>query len=201
MLGEHTTDVLWPLPDKHCRWSFQLLDAAAPEATRTKNRLPAEIGSARFPLLDEEFLRNMIAERATWFRGRIDQINWRIMVRFERRLAKSFGQNRVWLAGDAGHLTGPAGMHSMNVGLREALDLATILAGVLRHGNSTDTLQDYNRQRIAEWRSLLGLGDGLMPLDQADSWVRRCSDRLLPCIPASGADLDALLRQIRLSLP
>ena len=143
----------------------------------------------------------MIAERATWFRGRIDQINWRIMVRFERRLAKLFGQNRVWLAGDAGHLTGPAGMHSMNVGLREALDLAAILAGVLRQGNSTDKLQDYNRQRIAEWRSLLGLGDGLMPLDQADSWVRRCSDRLLPCIPASGADLDALLRQIRLSLP
>ena len=76
----------------------------------------------------------MIAERATWFRGRIDQINWRIMVRFERRLAKSFGQNRVWLAGDAGHLTGPAGMHSMNVGLREALDLAAILDGVLHKG-------------------------------------------------------------------
>ena len=40
-----------------------------------------------------------------------------------------------------------------------------------------------------------------MPQDQADSWIRRCSDRLLPCIPASGADLDALLRQIRLTLP
>ena len=48
MLGEHTTDVLWPLPDKHCRWSFQLLDATAPEATRTKNRLPAEIGTPVF---------------------------------------------------------------------------------------------------------------------------------------------------------
>ncbi len=201
MMGDRTTDVLWPLPDGHCRWSFQLLDSTAPETTRTKDRLPAEIGSARFPLLDEDYLRSMIAQRATWFRGRIDQINWRIMVRFERRLAGSFGKDRVWLAGDAGHLTGPAGMQSMNVGLREAMDLAEILAGVLREGASTDKLQDYNRQRIAEWRGLLGLGDGLMPLDQADPWIRQCSDRLLPCIPASGADLAALLQQIRLSPP
>ena len=70
IFGDRTTDVLWPLPDRRCRWSFQLVDDEAPAASRTKNRIPVEIGGARFPRLDEDRLRALIAERAAWFTGR-----------------------------------------------------------------------------------------------------------------------------------
>ena len=201
MFGDRTTDVLWPLPDRHCRWSFQVVDDDdAPAASRTKNRLPVEIGGGRFPRLDEDRLRGLMAERASWFTGQIHQIHWRIMVRFERRLTPAFGRDSVWLAGDAGHLTGPAGMQSMNVGLREAKQLADILANVLRAGGSVEPLQDYNRQRVAEWRSLLGLDGGLTAQTQTDPWIRQHSQQLLPCIPASGADLAALAQQLKLAV-
>jgi len=201
VMSDHTTDVLWPLPHGHCRWSFQLLDFSAPETTRTKKHAPVEIGSAQYPVLDEDNLRRLVAERAPWFESQIKNIHWRIVVRFERRLADAFGEGRVWLAGDAGHLTGPVGMQSMNVGLSEAKELADVMAGILRDGASAEQLEDYSRQRVAEWRCLLGLEGGLRPEDQTDPWVRQYSDRLLPCVPACAADLATLTQQLRLKAP
>ncbi|MHB8971968.1 MAG: FAD-dependent oxidoreductase [Pirellulaceae bacterium] len=200
MFGERTTDVLWPLPDQHCRWSFELVDDDAPAATRTKNRLPVEIGNSRFPRLDEERLRELVAERAPWFAGQIGQIFWRIMVRFEKRRASSFGHDHVWLAGDSGHLTGPAGMQSMNIGLREATQLADILANMLRGRGSVGQLADYERERVSEWQFLLGQKGGLTSDAHTDPWIAQCSPRLLSCLPASGADLAALGRQIGLAV-
>jgi 2-polyprenyl-6-methoxyphenol hydroxylase-like FAD-dependent oxidoreductase len=201
VMGQSTTNVLWPLPNGHCRWSFQLLDFTAPVDTRTKKHVPVEIGSAHFPVLDEDRLRELLADRAPWFKGRIGNVRWRIVVRFERRLADSFGKDRAWLAGDAAHLTGPVGVQSMNVGLREANDLAGILARVLREGGSVEPLQAYHRQRQAEWRCLLGQAGGLTSEDQTDPWVRDCSARLLPCIPASGTDLARMAEQLGLAVP
>lgn len=198
--GERTTDVVWPLPENHCRWSFELLDDEAPAATRTKNRIPMDIGGARFPWLDEDRLHQLLTQRAIWFTGRMEQIYWRIMVRFEKRMAASFGRDRVWLAGDAGHLTGPAGMQSMNVGLREARQLADAVATCLRSGGDRTLLNDYNAQRDAEWKLLLGLSGGLVSGAQTDPWITQCSSRLLPCLPASGADLAALGQQIGLAV-
>jgi 2-polyprenyl-6-methoxyphenol hydroxylase-like FAD-dependent oxidoreductase len=200
MFGNQTTDVLWPLPEQRCRWSFQLVEEDAPAESRVKQRVPVEIGGAEFPGLEEERLRRLIAERAPWFMGRTQQIHWRITVRFERRLAAAFGADRVWLAGDAGHLTGPAGMQSMNVGLQEAKQLADILSNTLREGGSLEPLQEYNRQRIAQWRGLLGLDGGLTPQTDTDPWIRDHKEQLLPCIPASGADLAALARQVKLDV-
>lgn len=201
VMGDRSTNVLWPLPDGHCRWSFQLLDFAVPESTRTKNRLPVEIGGARFPMLDEESLRTFIAERVPWFECKIKNIDWRIVVRFERRLADTFGKGRVWIAGDAGHLTGPVGMQSMNIGLCEAKDLADAMENILRGGGPVEQLQEYDRQRKAQWRGLLGLEGGLTPQTRIDPWVQQCSERLMPCIPASGADLVLLAKQLQLKTP
>ena len=89
----------------------------------------------------------------------------------------------------------------MNVGLREAKTLTDIMAAALRDGDAAKPLQEYNRRRLAEWRSLLGLAGGLRAEDQSDPWVQRCSERLLPCLPASGADLAALAQQLGLKAP
>ncbi len=200
-LGATTTDVLWPLPKQHCRWSFQLTDFNAPEHSRTKNRLPVEIGGVRFPVLDEQHLQDFLAQRAPWFEAVIEGIAWRIVVRFEQRMATSFGQGRVWLAGDSGHLTGPAGMQSMNVGLREARQLCDIIQDGLAGQNVDDQFAQYNRQRAEEWQQLLGLERRLEPTADTDPWVADVAERLVPCLPSSGEDLAAMAGQLTLNLP
>lgn len=192
VLDDRTTSVLWPLPDGYCRWSFQLADYSAPESPRTKQRVAVQFGSSQFPVLAEESLRTLIAERAPWFEQKIGEIRWRLVVRFERRLAGAFGGGRTWLAGDAAHMTGPAGMQSMNVGLREANDLAKIMTRLLREDPSAEPLEAYNRRRLAEWRFLLGLAGGLKPTPTADPWIAAHAHQLLSCLPASGDKLAAL---------
>ena len=198
ILGDRTADVLWPLPHGACRWSFQLTDFAAPAAARRRDRLGVMIGSAQYPAMTEEDLHRLIDERAPWFRGSVSRLNWQIVVRFERRLARAFGKQHVWLAGDAGHMTGPAGSQSMNVGLREADDLTSIIAGILRQGQPAGQLQTYNDQRLAEWRQLLGLDGGLKADSHTDPWIRQHGARLLPCLPATGEELARLAQQLGL---
>ena len=200
ILGERTADVLWPLPNGACRWSFQLPDFVAPAAARRRDRLGVMIGSAQYPAMTDADLHRLIAERAPWFRGSVSRLNWQIVVRFERRLARSFGKQRVWLAGDAGHMTGPAGSQSMNVGLREAADLTGLVAGIIRQGQPASQLETYNEQRLAEWRQLLGLDGGLTSDSQTDPWLRQHSARLLPCLPATGPGLARLAQQLGLRL-
>ncbi|MFQ5630326.1 MAG: FAD-dependent oxidoreductase [bacterium] len=195
---DNTANVLWPMPDGYCRWSFQLLDYEASEASRKKDRFELQIGAEKIPMLDEDHLYEFLAERAPWFEGSIDEIRWRLLVRFERRLASAFGKGRVWLAGDAAHLTGPAGIQSMNVGLREAKDLADNIALILQKGETFELLEEYNRERLAEWRYMLGLKGGLTVGKQTDSWIGKHSEQLLSCIPASSGDLAKLAEQIGL---
>jgi 2-polyprenyl-6-methoxyphenol hydroxylase-like FAD-dependent oxidoreductase len=198
IVGDQTTDVLWPLPEGACRWSFQLPDFSAPPAARRRDRLGVMIGSAQYPVMSEEDLRRLISERSPWFRGSVERLNWQIVVKFERRLASTFGQQRVWLAGDAGHMTGPAGSQSMNVGIREAKELTDIIATILRNEQSAGRLEHYNEERVAEWRRLLGLDEGVKSDATADPWIQQCSDRLLPCLPASGEDLAQLMEPLGL---
>ncbi len=180
------TNVLWPLPDGLCRWSFQLADFNLPASTRKKDRvIVQEVGGAEFPVIAAQRLRTLAAENAGWFRGSIEEIQWQIAVRFERRLAERFGQRRLWLAGDAGHTTSPVGMQSMNIGFREAQSLAEAISSALRGKGSADALESYGRHRTDEWRFLFGIGGGLVSTAATDPWVAEHTDRLLPCIPAS----------------
>ena len=124
-----------------------------------------------------------------------------MVVRFERRLAATFGSHHIWLAGDAAHLAGPVGVQSMNIGLREAVDLAGTMHDLLRDGASQEQLNDYNAKRLAEWRLMLGSGGSLKPKEKTDPWVSGIADRLLPCLPASGDDLIRLAQQLHLEMP
>jgi 2-polyprenyl-6-methoxyphenol hydroxylase-like FAD-dependent oxidoreductase len=106
-----------------------------------------------------------------------------------------FGSGRAWLAGDAAHATGPVGVQSMNVGLREAHDLAERISAIVKSGDDLSTLERYDAERRHEWRRLLNLDAGLRPTGPTSAWSGERAERLLPCVPASGEDLDTLLRQ------
>ncbi len=185
ILDDDATSVLWPLPNGRCRWSFQLTDPDAFEGEREKNRL-SEIGRWIFPTLDEDRLRALIAERAPWFTGAIQDVIWSVAIKFEQRLASGFGRDGLWLAGDAAHLAGPVGVQSMNVGLQEAHDLAERFESVLRGGASPATLAEYDAMWRGEWRRLLDLDGALRAGGGASPFVGKNAPRILSSLPASG---------------
>jgi 2-polyprenyl-6-methoxyphenol hydroxylase-like FAD-dependent oxidoreductase len=200
VLDEASVSALWPLPGSRARWSFEL---EAPEVSaddRFKSRLTTQVGERYFPHLEEARVRELVRQRAPWFEPELRELGWSVEVRFERRLASSFGRGRVWLAGDAAHLTGPAGMQSMNAGLDEACDLASRLLRVVRGGEGQELLQSYGAERRAAWEFLLGRRGGLRPGPTTPSFAARNAARLLPCLPATGEDLGALAAQLGLAM-
>ena len=195
-----SVNALWPLPDGRARWSLELKAPEVSAADRFKSRLTTMMGEHFFPHLDEARTRELLRERAPWFEKGAMDIGWSIEVRFERRLAESFGRGRVWLAGDAAHLTGPAGMQSMNAGLAEAHDLAGRIKRVRDGHAGLDLLDAYGRERLAEWAFLLGRRGGLRPGASAPEFVAQNAARLLPCLPATGDGLAPLAAQLGLEV-
>ncbi len=199
VIGDGTLDAVWPLPSGRFRFSLQLEDPGVRAEDRYKSRLVSQVGERFFPHLDADALRVMIEARAPWFDLDPDSLGWSIEVRFERRLADSFGRDRAWLAGDAAHLTGPAGMQSMNAGLREAFDLAARVAAARRVGDANGALEEYDRERLQEWRFLLGKSGGLKAGANAPAFAAKHAARLLSSLPGTDEGLDALASQIGLS--
>jgi len=89
----------------------------------------------------------------------------------------------------------------MNVGLREGATLARLLADVLQHHRSFDALEAYGRQSRAEWQRLFGPSGGLRSDGAVDPWIAARAPALLPCLPATGSDLERLAGQLHLGLP
>jgi 2-polyprenyl-6-methoxyphenol hydroxylase-like FAD-dependent oxidoreductase len=176
-----TTNVAWPLGVERGRWGFQVdRDSSTP------------------PKLTS--LRELISARAPWFQPQVEKIHWSTTVLFEKRLVDRFGRRRIWLAGDAAHMTGPVGAQSMNIGLREAHDLAERFSAIHKGGGSLEMLESYQNERKAEWEKLLGIEASLKTSSDTPDWIGKHPARILPCIPASGEDLQQLLKQIGLRL-
>ncbi len=200
VIDDGLTSVLWPLPESHGRWSFELPADASRSLSREKSPLLIELGFERYPELSEAHFHELLAKRAPWFDVPIEERTWSVLVRFERRLARRFGAGRCWLVGDAAHSTGPVGAQSMNAGLLEAHELAHRLIRVLLEGDSPEVLEEYNEQALRTWRLLHGLSDGLRPTPSTGPWVRRNLDSIRSAIPAADEDLALLADQLGLAV-
>lgn len=200
VLDGPTANVLWPLPGERARWSFQIHADDIPLESRIKSRMASKIGSQVYPYLTRDDLLTLVAQRAPWFPQEcVGPITWSLGVRFEHRLATSYGSDRVWLAGDAAHLAGPIGVHSMNMGLREAYDLATTVGAILKRGQDAAALEQYfNQQYREEWRQLLGVTPFLEADGDADPFVREHVGQIIAALPATGEELVALAGQLHL---
>ena len=62
-------------------------------------------------------------------------------------VADSYGTNRVFLAGDAAHLTSPTGAFGMNTGVQDAVDLGWKLDAVLNGWGGAGLLPSYENER------------------------------------------------------
>jgi 2-polyprenyl-6-methoxyphenol hydroxylase-like FAD-dependent oxidoreductase len=201
VLDQATTNVLWPLPGNKYRWTFQLIKSEIPTEFPEKERRSARVSQPAVEETMRQYVQKVARQRAPWFSASVKEIAWCTDVAFEHRLTKEFGRERCWLAGDAAHQTGPVGAQSMNAGLIEADALAERLTQVLRGHAALATLATYDQEGQANWRRLLGITGGLKPGSTTGDWVRERRARILPCLPASGAeDLAALAGQLGLDI-
>lgn len=181
VLSGDSSNVLWPLGPERGRWTFQ---------RTTEAPLPDEP--------EEQLLWSFADVRAPWFHAQPLEVEWSARVHFDRRLVSHMGRGRSWLAGDAAHSTSPIGVQSMNVGLREARDLADRISAIVHGGAPMSVLDEYDNT----WRNYVKqLITGSVQADpSAATWVRRHAARLVPTLPASGRDLDRLLTPLGLKL-
>lgn len=198
VLHDGASDVLWPLGPDRRRWSFQVRPEALERDDRKrpdKSRLAVQVGRHSYPYLSRESMEALITERAPWFEGPLGELAWSVAVQFERRLAAELGRDGVWLAGDAAHLGPPIGVHSMNAGLAEALQLADGLTA-----GAGDALQSYGHSVRAAWRQLIDLseGKGVEATPDADPWVAQHAGPILASLPAAGDDRKKLAEQLGL---
>ncbi len=198
ILDGKLASVMWPLAENRCRWSFQLLPADEAADFPGKDRSRFVVNERPGDEDNRHHLQKLLRLRAPALAEDIREVGWCTDIQFERRLAKEFGRGRCWLAGDAAHQTSPVGAQSMNVGLREAADLAGILARVLRGKEGDHLLAKYNADRRAEWEGLLGLKEPPKPRAGTPAWVAKNAARILTSLPASGPELAQLFDRLGL---
>jgi 2-polyprenyl-6-methoxyphenol hydroxylase-like FAD-dependent oxidoreductase len=164
-------------------------------------RLGFQIANALDAAPDAQRLSELAPERAPWFpQDSCATVEWGAVTHFERRLVRRFGQGRVWLAGDAAHVTNPFGAHSMNIGLTEAANLVERIDTCLRHDGGTDSLRDYGLSCQHEWCKLFGYHVKFELLPHAPAWLATCARRIVPVLPVSGSDRKELLAQLGLAI-
>lgn len=205
-LGETETFAMFEVPSHpdasdafELGFSGGLASAVVPLAS-TRARLGFQIDGGLDAEPDAARLHDLIGARAPWFRDGLMRVDWSTVIHFERRLVRRFGSGRVWLAGDAAHVTSPLGAQSMNLGLAEAADLVAHLDACLKRGSSEETLNGYGSEHQREWHKLLGYHVKFDVLPHAPSWLARHARDVSPVLPASGADLREILRQLGLKV-
>ncbi|MBB1034522.1 bifunctional 3-(3-hydroxy-phenyl)propionate/3-hydroxycinnamic acid hydroxylase [Dietzia sp. CQ4] len=126
--------------DTRYRWEFQLLDD---ETAEDYAHIDAVV-----PLL-QPWLEGVDAPDLRLFRS--------AEYTFRARVAQRWRDRRVFLLGDAAHLTPPFIGQGMGAGLRDAANLSWKLAAVLRGGAPSSTLESYEQERIPHCTGLIRL--------------------------------------------
>ncbi|WP_280435962.1 FAD-dependent oxidoreductase [Nocardia carnea] len=84
----------------------------------------------------------------------VDEVVWGSRFRVHHRLADSFRQGRIVLAGDAAHVHSPAGGQGMNLGIEDAVTTGRTLSRVLR-GEAASLLDGHAAARRSTARSVM----------------------------------------------
>jgi 3-(3-hydroxy-phenyl)propionate hydroxylase len=126
-----------PAPGNRERWEFMLDPGEAPEEMERTDRI-------------KELL-------APWGDPADMRIERRAVYRFHARCCDSFRRGRVFLAGDAAHVTPPFVGQGLVSGLRDAGNLSWKLAWVLSGRASTDVLDSYDIERRPHAKAMIDL--------------------------------------------
>ena len=154
-------------PGDRQRWEFML----RPGETREQMERP-------------ETVRRLLAPWA-----KVDEIEIeRVAVyRFHARVAEAFSKGRVFLAGDAAHITPPFAGQGLVAGMRDAANLCWKLAWVV-HGRAAPTILDsYDTERRPHAKSIINLalfmGKLVMPSNRVAAFVTHGLMTLMGFVP------------------
>ncbi|WP_059015347.1 bifunctional 3-(3-hydroxy-phenyl)propionate/3-hydroxycinnamic acid hydroxylase [Mycobacterium sp. M26] len=136
----HRAGTFMQIGDVRYRWEFRLLPGETADDFRSLAALRpliapwiGEVGDDRLELI-------RVAEYT-----------------FRAKIADHWRRGNVFLLGDAAHLTPPFVGQGMGAGLRDAMNLAWKLAGVLDGSLSPDLLDTYEQERKPHARRMIGL--------------------------------------------
>jgi 2-polyprenyl-6-methoxyphenol hydroxylase and related FAD-dependent oxidoreductases len=128
----------------------------------------------------EAFARKLLAETGP---DRDEPIRRQKVYTFHARIAERWREGRVFLAGDAAHLTPPFAGQGMNSGLRDAHNLAWKLAEALTMRDPSALLDSYQTERKPHAWSMIDLalkmGKVMMPSSVLRGMAIRSGFRLL----------------------
>ncbi|MCO6187859.1 bifunctional 3-(3-hydroxy-phenyl)propionate/3-hydroxycinnamic acid hydroxylase [Rhizobium sp. L1K21] len=117
----------------------------------------------------ETFARRLLGEVGP---DRDEPIRRQKVYTFHARIASRWRKGRVFLAGDAAHLTPPFAGQGMNSGLRDAHNLAWKLAEALTMADPEDLLDSYQTERKPHAWSMIELALRMGKVMMPDSSVR-----------------------------
>lgn len=106
---------------------------------------------------------------------------------FHARRAERWREGRIFLLGDAAHLTPPFAGQGMNSGIRDAHNLAWKLAAVVHHELPETLLETYEQERQPHAWALIELamaiGRIMVPASKVDAWIKQTFFRMLDLWP------------------
>lgn len=135
------------------RWEFMLRSGEAEQLQREPERIEALLSPWRRP-------------------GVQLQVERKAFYRFQARTARRFDQGRVFLAGDAAHVTPPFIGQGLVSGLRDAANLAWKLAWVLRRRADPSILNSYTMERRPHAAAMIRRARMMGGLVTPRSWLQ-----------------------------
>jgi 3-(3-hydroxy-phenyl)propionate hydroxylase len=132
----------------------------------------------------EEFVRDLLADHGP---DRDCKLRRKRVYTFHARLARRWSQGRVYLLGDAAHLTPPFAGQGMNSGIRDAHNFAWKAAAVVRGQAPLALLDSYEIERKPHAGAMIDLalkmGRVMMPSSAWQGFAIRAGFRLLGIYP------------------
>lgn len=156
-----------PAPGGRERWEFML----QPGETREDMERPEKLAALLAP----------------WARAEDLSIERHAVYRFHARCCRQFQQGRVFLVGDAAHITPPFVGQGLVAGLRDVANLAWKLAWVTRGRASPAILDSYDRERQPHAKQMINLakvmGHLIMPRNPVQAAAIHGAVRAIRWIP------------------
>jgi 2-polyprenyl-6-methoxyphenol hydroxylase-like FAD-dependent oxidoreductase len=137
--------VEWPLRFDEVQNFFSPAGIVVSGPLPDKQRRVLATGNHAPEVIDVDFVQHILDERGPTG-ARVKELTWSSQFHVHHRIASTFRQGPVFLAGDAAHVHSPAGGQGMNLGIQDAADLGHTLSASLRGAKHAD-LDGYQRRR------------------------------------------------------
>lgn len=165
-----------PAPGGRERWEFML----KPGETHEDMERAEKVAELLAPWIAPE---DLVIER-------------KAVYRFHARCCEKFQQGRVFLVGDAAHITPPFVGQGLVAGLRDAANLGWKLAWVVRGQASPELLDSYDTERRPHAKKMIGLaklmGHLVMPRNTFKALAVHGAMRLFRLVPLLRRQLEEL---------